>query len=270
MAIATLDAFKDAHGTQREIISVNLTSSTAIAGRVYDTWRASVPLGATPATSVAPTSATLGALGQLNPATGQLSIIGARFSALNPGVYLICDRLSHSGGPSGLSAIVTGAQTTFLPTAPIPRGTGVGVMMGLTIYTQIGATATTVSASYTNTVPTAGRITPLVAFGGTGFREANRMILLPRAEGDVGVNSVQSVTVTATTGTAGVFGVTLFRPLFAILVSDTSGVLSAGGLISGNTAGGIPAIPDNACLFALAVMAGTNTMGCGALLLSEN
>jgi hypothetical protein len=267
MAIATLDAFKDALGTQREIVSVNLTSSTALAGRAYDTWRSSVPLGAVPTASVAPTNATLGALGQLNPASGQLSIIGARLSSLNPGVYLICDRLSHSGG---LSGTVTTAQATNLPTAAITRGTGGGVMIGLTIYTAVGATATTVSASYTNTVPTAGRITPLVAFGGTGFREANRMILLPRAEGDAGVNSVQSVTVTATTGTAGVFGVTLFRPLFAILVSDTSGVLSAGGLITGNTAGGIPAIPNDACLFALAVMAGTNTMGCGALLLSEN
>lgn len=267
MAIATLDAFKDALGTQRQIVSVNLTTSAAAAGRVYDTWRSSAPLGAVPTASVAPTNATLGALGQLNPASGQLSIVGARFSSLNPGVYLICDRLVHQ---AGLSGTVATAQTTNLPTSAITRGTGVGVMMGLTIYSQVGATATTVSASYTNTVPTAGRTTPLVAFGGTGFREANRMIILPYAEGDAGVNSVQSVTVTATTGTAGAFGVTLFRPLFAVLVSDASGVLSAGGFITGNTAGGIPAIPNDACLFALAVSTSTNTMGCGALLLDEN
>jgi hypothetical protein len=267
MAIATLDAFKEALRGQREILPVNLTTGTALAGRTYDTWRTSVPLGAVPTASVAPTNDTLGALGQRNPASGQLSIVGARFSALNPGVYLICDRLSHSGG---LSGTVTMAQPTNLPTAAITRGTGVGVRIGLTIYTQIGTTATTVSASYTNTVPTAGRTTPLIQMGATGHREANRMIILPYAEGDAGVNSVESVTLTGTTGTAGAFGVTLFRPLFAILVSDASGVLSAGGFISGNTGGGIPAIPDGACLFALAVMAGTNSMGCGALLLDEN
>lgn len=267
MAIVTLDQFKAELSSQREIISVNCTTLTTVAGRTYDTWRTSAPLGTVPTASVVPTNNTLGALGQRTPSSGQLSLTGARFSSLNPGNYIICDRLCHSGG---LSGVTTGAQTTNLPSAAITRGTGVGVMIGLTIYTQIGTTATTVTASYTNITPTAGRTTTAVQIGGTGFREANRMILLPYQAGDIGVNSVESVTLAATTGTAGVIGVTLFRPLFVICVSDTTGVMSAGGFISGNTFGGIPAIPDGACLFAMSIMAGTNSIGSGALLLSEN
>ena len=268
MAIATLAAYKAELATQRFITSLNVPTVTTVAGRPYDLWVNAVPVGAAPTTAVVPTSATAGALGQPNPASGQLSIIGARFSALNPGVYLVVDRLSHQGG---LSGTVATAQTTNLGTAALTRYTsGDGVLMGLTIYTQIGTTATTVTCSYTNQAGTAGQVSPLVAIGGTGFREASRLILLPFAGTDSGARAVASVTLAATTGTAGNFGVTLFKPLFAIHVADGSGVVSAAGLISGFSGGGAPAIVDNACLSIMCLMMGTNANGSGALLISEN
>lgn len=266
MALADLNAYKAALGAQREIVSVNVPTSTVIAGRPFDLWVPAVPAGTAPTTAAVPTNATTGSLGQQNPSSGQLSIIGARFSALNPGHYLICDRLSHQGGLSGTTA---GAQTTNLPTSALTRYTsGDGVMIGLSIYTLIGTTATTVTCSYTNQAGTAGRTAPTVAMGGTGFREANRMILLPLQSGDTGVRAVASVSLTATTGTAGAFGVTLFKPLFTICVPDS--VLSAGGYITGSTFGGIPTIVDNACLFAISISQSTNAQGSGCILVSEN
>jgi len=269
MAIADLDTYKAELGAQRDINGLNVATITTAAGRWYDLWTVTPPVGAAPTTAAAPTRTTAGALGQENPASGsQKSIIGVRFSALNPGQYMLIDRLSHQGG---LSGIVTTAQTTNLPTSALTRYTsGEGVMIGLTIYTQIGTTATTVSATYTNSGGTGSRVTPLVVFGGTAFREARRMVLLPLQAGDTGVQSVQSVTVTATTGTAGAFGVTLFKPLYVICVPDGSGVLPAGGYLSGSTFGGIPAVVDNACISLLYCGMSTNAQGAGAVLFSEN
>lgn len=266
MAIPDLDAYKLALSDARQINPLNIGSSTVLAGRLYDLWRTAAPIGAVPGAAVAPDRTLLGALGQENPGAGSdLGIVGARFSSLNPGNYIIADRVSHQGG---LSGIVTTAQTANLPTAALTRYTsGEGVWAALTIYTQIGTTATTVAVSYTNEAGTSGRVSPLVQLGATGFREANRCIVLPRQDGDLGVRSVESVTVTATTGTAGSFGVTLFRPLFVLCVSDTSGVLSASGLITGSTFGGVAEIEDDACIFPLSITAGTNAVGSGALIL---
>ncbi len=273
MAIPDLDAFKLALQDTRQVAPVTVGATTTIAGRLYDLWRTAVPVGAVPTTPAAPDRTLLGALGQHNPGVSQaLGILAARFSALNPGQYIIADRLSHTAGiagSGGLSATVTTAQgAPNLPTAALTRYTsGVGVWAAITIYTQIGTTATTVSVSYTNQAGDPGRISPLVPFGATGFREANRCIVLPLQGADTGVRSVETVTVTATTGTAGLFGITLFRPLFVICVPDTSGVLSAGGLITGSTFGGVAEIEDDACLFPLAMMAGASAFGSGALLL---
>ena len=78
------------------------------------------------------------------------------------------------------------------------------------------------------------------------------------------------MTLSGSTGSIGNFGVTLFKPLYAICVSDTSGVLSAAGFITGNTAGGIAKIEDGACLFPISIMASTSATGAGAILLEEN
>jgi hypothetical protein len=265
--LADLDAYKTALGAQRDLNGLNVTSLTTIAGRWSDLWTVTPPVGVAPTTAAAPTRATAGALGQENPAGGsKKAIVSARFSALNAGQYLLIDRLSHQGG---LSGTVTTAQTTNLPTAALTRYTsGDGVMLALVVYTQIGTTSTTVSATYTNQAGTGSRVTPLVLFGATGFREAARVILLPLQAGDTGVRSVQSVTVTATTGTAGAFGVLLFKPLFNICVND--GVLPAGGFLSGNTFGGIPDLVDDACVSLLYCGQSTNAQGAGAILFAEH
>jgi len=199
---------------------------------------------------------------QSNANVGTYSVIGAR---MNPttggfmhGAYIFVDRLSHQGG---LNATGTGAQTTNLPTAALPRYTdGRDVMLGLEIYTQIGSTATTVTVSYTNESGTSGRTTPAVVFGGTGTREVGRFMVFPLQAGDSGVRSVQSVTVAATTGTAGNFGVVLFKPLFMVPINNTDGPHIC-DLISGNFIGYPGELPRQTNLSIIAT--GTNTTGTG-------
>lgn len=269
MAFATLAAYKDAIEEQRSI-NISIASLATIAGRTYDTWTTAPPVGTAPGTTASnPTSATAGALGPFQNAGSGLDwrIVSSRFSALSPGVYIVCDRQGHMGG---LSGNVTTAQTVGV-SASGRNSTGIGCWMVLTIYTQIGTTGTTVSIAY-NDSDAVSRTTPAVVLGGTGFREAGRAILLPfdPASTAGGVTYIATATINTTaTGTVGNFGISLVQPIFALLVSDTSGVVSAAGFVSGCSGGGIPKIADDACLFVMPISTSTNCIGAGALLISE-
>lgn len=137
------------------------------------------------------------------------------------------DRLLHI---SGLSATVTTPQTVG---GVITRNTGgVGNQIWVEIYTQIGAVSQTITASYTNQAGASGKTTTAVLFGATSYREIYRTFPLPLAAGDTGVQSVQSVTVTNSTGTAGDFGITLIKPLLTIPTLQHQSIGRA-GLIQG-------------------------------------
>ena len=266
MPITNFAAFLADISDPKEFQPVTIPTLTAVAGRWYDLWTTVPPVGVAPTTAVVPTSATLGALGQQDGGGLALGLVAARFNAMNPGVFLLVDRLSHQGG---LSGTVTTAQTTNLPTAALTRYTdGVGVMIGLTIYTLIGAIGSTVSASYTDQNDNTGNITPLVVIGGSNFNAPSRMVMLPLTGDDTGVKAVASVTVTATTGTAGNFGVTLFKPLAAIIVDEVNGVAIC-DLVTGKWGGGLPEVADGAALQLLGCSASTNLMGSGTVLFSE-
>lgn len=172
-----------------------------------------------PTTAAVPVSTTFGALGSDRPLRAPAvahRIVQIRGHCAMPGRFWIVDRLSHQGG---LSGTVTTAQTTNLPTAALTRyTTGEGVCLGAEIYTTIGTTGTTITVSYTNQAGTSGRTTVATAFGATNYREGNRILPLPLQAGDTGVRAVASATVLATTGTAGNFGITLFKPLLSFSV----------------------------------------------------
>lgn len=141
-------------------------------------------------------------------------------SAGYPVHFLLIDRLCHQGG---LVHNVGGAQTTNLPTAALPRyASGEGVLLGLEIYGSIGSSGSAaVSASYTAPGVGPGRTAGPRRFSNSETAAAE-LFLLPLQYGDSGVLSVESVTVTNPTGTAGNFGVVLFKPL-AMLSALSSG-----------------------------------------------
>lgn len=241
MAIATYADYTTAT-KDRVVLNFYKTILSRFAGS-HAFASASAPVaGATPSTAVACNNATAGAFNVESPVGGEASTEWAMVShslTLNAGSmpsFIICDRLSHQGG---LSGTVTGAQTSDLPTAALTRYTsGVGVMICLDIYSAVGATASTITATYTNSAGVGGRVTKDVVFGGAGLNSAATRIWMPLQDGDVGVRSVQSVNLIASTLTAGNFGVTLTKPLTfcmsPILGTENFGVNNFNNAIGGS------------------------------------
>lgn len=245
MAIASLSEYKTKLSNTRNPYFANFGFSAGLSyTRLYDGWLAAQPASSIPSTAVVPAQTESSALNQLDPSTGQLSILGFNLSGEAQSMMIICDRLSHQGGLDGTS---TSTQTTNLPSAALTRYTsGEGVFIGISIYTTIGNTATTVSVSYTNQSGTSGR-TGTRNIGGNDFNAAGIFILIPLQEGDTGARSVESVTLSASTGTIGNFGIVLFRPLY-LITNDGPNISINGDFITGNSSGGIPKIENGACL----------------------
>jgi hypothetical protein len=194
---------------------VNAAAAVAnIVGRFTSLWQyEGYPAGgAAPGAVAIPTNVTDGALKQVDPGGGREKWKTFAMAAANSaGTLILYDRLLHI---SGLSGTNTGAQTVG---GTLTRNTGgVGNQIWAEIYTQIGTTATTITASYTDQDGNASQTTTATAFGGTGLREAQRIIPLPLAAGDSGVQAVASCTVLASTTTVGDFGITIARPLLSI------------------------------------------------------
>lgn len=237
-------------------VSDNKSSITALAGRLFSSWLATggnSGTGAAPTTAAVPSRTIAGALGQIDPVVS-MRIAHTAINRNAPSYMLLCDRLSHQGGLSGTT---TGAQTTNLPTAALTRYTsGEGVMAGIEIYSAIGGSATTFTSSYTNQAGTSSRTSEVSNIGGANYQTASRMLLLPLQKGDSGVRAVASVTLAATTGTAGNFGVTLFKPLLAIpFPSYSNASIDFNGFL--NLGGQLPEILPDACLFWTFVAAGS-------------
>lgn len=208
----------------------------------------SEPVGmTTPSTATACDKTTGGALnfGVPNASPNVPYLLGGTASSdLFLTATWIIDRLSHQGGLVGNT---TAAQTTNLPTAALTRYTnGVGVMIGLTIYTAFTLT-TTITLSYTNQSGVSGRTSPAITFvGNTG-----NFYVVPLQQGDTGVLSVQSVTLAAASANVGNFGVMLFKPVCMFASPFKDRILYDSNFINGNFLGGIPSISDNSCLTAL-------------------
>jgi hypothetical protein len=160
-------------------------------------------------TPVIPTDATPGYPSLTDPASGQ-SLYLARWNVQSSqsGWNMIFDRVFHVGGFSGILTTAQSISALSLPSARCPSN-GEGLEIWLESYTATGASAANVTASYTNSSGTSGRTTVATAMI-TSFPVA-RMLRLPLQEGDTGVQSVQSLTLSASTGTAGNFGLTLLK-----------------------------------------------------------
>ena len=141
-------------------------------------------------------------------------------------------------------------------------------MAGIVIYTSVGGTATTVTLSYTNSAGVSGRTSTATSFGGGGFREVGVLLPIPLQAGDTGVESIESVTVTATTGTAGNFGVCMFKPLSMISLESATGAMPLDSVSTGCIIGSLAEIDPNACL-TISPFSAVSTSMTGALILGE-
>jgi len=218
-------------------------ATAPIAGRPASLWTydGQPSGGVAPTTVAVPDNTTTGGLKQTDPGGGREKwLIGGAATGSVAGELILYDRLLHIGG---LSGTVTTAQTVG---GSLTRYTdGIGNMVWAEIYTIIGTSATTITMSYTDQGAASGITSIATAFGGTGFREVTRCIMLPLAAGDTGVQAVASVTVLATTSTAGDFGVTVGHPLARFAINQVGG---SGWRDFVTGLPGVPEIQPDACL----------------------
>lgn len=232
--------------------------SSMVAGQICSLFvTAGTPAGGTaPTTAVVPTNATVGAIGFANqtaPATSYLGWLWAVFGNATTALELH-DRLAHMGGLSGTVITAQGALS-LVTTDPGADRIGAAdysdVSWFLEVYTSLGGTSVAATVGVTYDDNSTGN---LAAFGlGTTPRSGRLYPLLPAVPGRW-IKAVTSVTLSATTGTAGNFGITATRQrtLVAAPVANWPTVADWAQL-------GMPEIPNNACLFGLVTCTTTTT-----------
>lgn len=258
MAITTRDGLIAAlAGGQR--FEINKATATAEgAGTWHSLWALAgyPPAGATPPTKTAgsgyiPTKSTTGALPWTGPSGGAktyLGLLSATFAT--GGALIVYDRLWAC---SGFDTTLTTAQTVTTPgTVDRPDATGEGVEIWGEVYTAPGATTATWTVSYTNTAGTAGRSATYTH--PANAESVGQLFRFALQAGDTGVQSVQSLTCSVSSGTAGNIGITLVRRL-AILPGP---IVNVGQTADFFALGGVD-VPDNACIAFMVQCSTTNT-----------
>lgn len=263
MALADFQALQNSVENGKPFF-FNKNSQAATANKLMSLWITAPDGGAIPSTAEQCNADTIGALvtePRLSSQSKSYFLTQAElacFTTINTSFHLI-DRLSHQGG---LVATATSTLTTNLPTAALPRYTdGKGVMAALEIYTALGALAQTVTVSYTNNQGVSGRISKPVVIGAASDNAIGRFIPIPLQDDDVGIRSVESVTPSSSTGTAGNYGITLYKPL-ALFPNLSISIHSAQQRYFNFLLGGFgvcPEIHDDACLQLLAVASTSST-----------
>jgi len=175
----------------------------------------SIGSGSPPTTWATTTWATPGSLAYgmgKDPVSGSTNrLLSFQFNWQYAGGNVLADRLGHMGG---LSGTVTSAQTVS-GTLTTPSGTGrcasngSDVLWFLEWYTATGSTGVTATISYTNQSGTSGKTTTVSIPASTSSDTLIPINVL--ASGDTSIQSIQSVTLSGSTGTAGNFGVTALK-----------------------------------------------------------
>lgn len=224
------------------------------AGAITALWRSTGPLPAQPAipgAAVVCDKTTAGALiNQVNPTAPAILYVDTLSAAGTvAGSLVLYDRLIHSGGLNGTLATAQTVNTPALPAAARSGATaGTQVEWYLSCYTDLGATGVTATVTYTNQAGTTGRTTT-VAVPAT-WRAGRELQIFP-AGGDTGIRSIESVQLSATTGSAGSFGVTCRRHMCRLDLPIAN---------IGNTREAIlDDVGDNACLELIFESSGTTS-----------
>jgi hypothetical protein len=259
MAITSRDQLIAALANSRHGLFDKASLSNAVAGRFYSLWRATGQpgQGAIPA---APAVCLKGLLGSLNfdnqtaPLTNYLAWVDVA-SSLATSTLEIHDRLCHQ---AGLVGNVATPQTTNLPLTLAgiePERIGLAdlsqLQWWLEWYADTGSTAVTATVAVTYDDDTSGNVAvPLAATS----RAAGLYQILPAA-GKAGIKAVDSVQLSATSGSAGNFGVTCsrYRAGFFTVVANKAEVYDWASLA-------LPQIANDACL-ALIQLCSTTTTG---------
>ena len=266
MTISTRDQLIDALGNNSSRLVIDKASiASQAAGTFVSLWRATGQpgQGAIPAAAVVCDNTLTGAMGftqQAAPATSYGAWANAVCS--NSAMTLeIHDRLMHMGG---LNGTLTTAQTVNLDvnanlaSGNLDKRKGDSnfsdIQWWLEWYTATGSTAVTATVSVTYNDGTTGTLSASLA----ATRPASFMLplnrLIPAAAAGKYIRDVDSVQLSATTGTAGSFGVTATRPRMTmpLLLANKMEVFDWAAL-------GLPEVANSSCLFPIVLTSTTST-----------
>lgn len=266
MSISTRDQLINALGNNSSRFVIDKASiASQAAGTFVSLWRATGQpgQGAIPTAAAVCNNTLTGAMGftqQVAPATSYGAWANAVCS--NSAMTLeIHDRLMHMGG---LNGTLTTAQTVNLGVNANLASDNLDKRKGdsnfsdiqwwLEWYTATGSTAVTATISVTYNDGTSGTLSAALA----ATRPASFMLplngLIPAAAAGKYIRGVNSVQLSASTGTAGSFGVTVTRPRMTmpLLLANKMEVFDWAAL-------GLPEVANSSCLFPIVITGTTST-----------
>jgi len=264
MTITTADGLIDAmaNNNTRIIVDKPNFANTSV-GNYFSYWRITGQPGqATLPTTTVETldNTSIGCINfadQTSPTTSYLGLLELSTSTAATTLE-IHDRLIQRGGLVGNS---TALQTTNVDLTAVVGNNLVNrignpdysdVQWWLEWYTDTGATVSNAQISVTYNDNTTGTLNA-VAVGGTV--RAGRMIglnnLIPAANAGKYIDAVNSVQLTASTGTAGSFGITATRYRTSVYTPVNSARVTANYINLG-----LPEIYNGSCLFPVVIAAG--------------
>ena len=267
MTITTLDGMFNALANNSSRLVIDKASiANAVAGQFHSLWRATGQpgQGAIPGAAAVCNSSLLGGFSfaqQTAPNTSYFGYLEA--VCQNNAVSLeVHDRLMHMGGLNGTLAT---AQTVGIDLNNITAdnmANRIGdanysdVQWWLEWYADTGATVVNATVAVTYNDGTTGNLTA-VSLAAT--RRASFMQplngLIPAAQSGKFIRGIVSVTLSATTGTAGSFGVTATRPRVSLTAPLANIKFSADW-----AALPVSEVPNGSCLFMVQI-AGTTSTG---------
>lgn len=264
MTITTRDQLISALGNSSSRIVLDKASiANQVVGRMCSLWRATgqPAQGAIPTTSSVCDSTTMGAVQftqQVSPAESYLAHM-AVLSSNNAMSWEIHDRLAHRGGlllnVATLQAVDLDLDLLGVSAERLGDSTFGDVQTWLEVYTDGGATASNASINVTFDDNT-DAILNVQAVGGTiraGHCFSVDALRTPAQQGK-NIKRINSVQLSASTGTAGNFGFTFTRPraYLPTLLANKSEVFDWAQL-------GLPSVPNGSCLFFMTVPSTTSS-----------
>ena len=269
MALSSANALNElmaALGSGRDLVIDKANIASQAAGSFVSLWRATGQpgQGAIPSTAALCDNTLTGAF-QFNQQTSPVTSYGAYAYAVSSNAAMVLevhDRLMHMGGMSGT---VTTAQTVGIDLSANLATSNLDARKGdanysdvrwwLEWYTATGATAVTATAAVTYNDGSTGNLSAvsLAATRPASFMQPLNSYI-PAAKSGFYIKAVTSVTLSATTGTAGSFGVTATKPrlIMPLLLANKTESFDWAAL-------GLPEIANSSCLFPLVLTSTTST-----------
>lgn len=223
MAITTQDGLVAAMAAGQSVVLNRSGARTTIAGNWFTTLDlagnpgAGVLAGTSTAAGVVPTDATAGTP-TINAFTGANIgyLSGIDFGGNLASRLRLVDMLFKAGAYAFNAAVTLAAQPSY--SGRIPGADYKGTEIWVEAVTAFTGTLS-VAITYTNQDGTTGKTTGTVSVGSA--MTVGRMIQLPLAAGDTGVQKIESVT--GTVATVGTFNVLVLRPIWMGRVTNTGG-----------------------------------------------